>query len=212
MTARNVWVAIAGALWLCIVGVIGGVVVDRSHIHGRHAAIVAQLDQAADDLNAQLAPREARWEASVRAVSEALVRGDRDAAERAWREAWSAARAARRWEGLAAVGDAALRMGENALAREAFLTTLFRARDEHSVAGVLRAEEAFETLGDHAMARQCLRVAESMPGIDDVERGLLRLRAARRIHSRAEERAVIGHASGPEIARTKVGATGGSSE
>ena len=58
MTARNVWVAIAGALWLGIVGVIGSVVVDRSLIHARHTSIVAQLEQA-DRVNTQVAPREA---------------------------------------------------------------------------------------------------------------------------------------------------------
>jgi len=45
--------------------------------------------------------------------------------------------------------------------------------------GVLRTEEAFEALGDRAVARQCLRVAEAMPGIGGVERGLVRERLER---------------------------------
>ncbi len=204
MTARNIWIVVAGALWLCIVGVIGGVVIDRFHF-------TEHLDGATDNLNAQLATRAAPWEAPVRAVSEALARGDRGAAERAWRDAWSGALAARGWEGMAAAGDAALRMGEIGYARKAFLETLFRARAQRSVAGVLRAEEAFEALGDRAVAHQCLRVAETIPGIGDAERGLLRLRAARRIHSRVVERSAIGR-DGTELAWMRLSTAGGSWE
>ena len=106
----------------------------------------------------------------MRAVNEALARGDRAAAEWAWRDAWGAALGARRWEGMAAVGALALRMGELSRAREAFLIALFRARDQRSVSGVLRAEEAFEALGDRMVARQCLFIADTMRGMDEVVR------------------------------------------
>jgi len=167
MTVRNVWIVLAGALWLGVLGVIGSVALDRPRFDTRRPVIVAQLVAAIDDVSAEVAtPIEASWEQPVRAVDEALAQGDRGSAERAW-------------EGLAAAGDAALRMGETSRAREAFLATLSQARKQSSFAGVLRAEEAFETLGDRALALRCLSVAEKMPGIGDIERGLVRERFER---------------------------------
>src|SRR5438128_3265455 len=169
MTARKIWIVLAGALWLCVLGVIASVAVERLRVdHKRLAG--AHLEDG-DDIGAQVAvSAEWPWEAPVRMVSEALARGDRAAAEWAWRDAWGAALGARRWEGMAAVGALALRMGELSRAREAFLIALFRARDQRSVSGVLRAEEAFEALGDRMVARQCLFIADTMRGLNDVVR------------------------------------------
>src|SRR5438445_2446167 len=168
MTARKIWIVLAGALWLCLLGVIASVAVERRRVD--HQRTVAHLDPA-DDTSARLpGPMVWPWEAPVRAVNEALARGDRAAAEWAWRDAWGAALGARRWEGMAAVGVLALRMGELSRAREAFLIALFRARDQRSVSGVLRAEEAFEALGDRMVARQCLFIADTMRGMDEVVR------------------------------------------
>ena len=168
MTARKIWIVLAGALWLCLLGVIASVAVERRRVD--HQRTVAHLDPA-DDASARLpGPMVWPWEAPVRVVNEALARGDRAAAEWAWRDAWGAALGARRWEGMAAVGALALRMGELSRAREAFLIALFRARDQRSVSGVLRAEEAFEALGDRMVARQCLFIADTMRGMDEVVR------------------------------------------
>jgi len=99
MTARKIWVVLAGALWLCLLGVIASVAVERLRVdHKRTAAHVEE----ADNVGAQAAVGvEWPWEAPVRVVSEALARGDRASAEWAWRDAWGAALGARRWEGMA---------------------------------------------------------------------------------------------------------------
>jgi len=178
MTARKIWIVLAGALWLCLLGVIASVAVERLRVdHKRLAG--AHLEDG-DDIGAQVAvSAEWPWEAPVRLVSEALARGDRASAEWAWRNAWGAALGARRWEGMAAVGGLALQMGESPRAREAYLVALFRARDQRSFTGVLRAQEAFETLGDRSVALQCLHIAGSMPGIGAVEQGIVRERLDR---------------------------------
>jgi hypothetical protein len=174
MTARKIWIVLAGALWLCLLGVIASVAVERLRVD--HHRTAAHFDETGG-VGTQLAVRaEWPWEAPVRVVSEALARGDRASAEWAWRNAWGAALGARRWEGMAAVGALAVRMGESPRAREAFLVALFRARDQRSFTGVLKAEEAFETLGDRMVALQCLHVASAMPGIGDLERGVVRER------------------------------------
>jgi len=49
------------------------------------------------------------WGAQIRAMDEALARGDAAAAQAAWREAYAAAHAGREWPGMVAVGDAAIR-------------------------------------------------------------------------------------------------------
>lgn len=109
---------------------------------------------------------------ALRAIDEALTRGDVTTAERTWPEAYSAALRSQRWEGLVAVGDARLRIdqavgaGSKTKARETYLAALFRARQEGSLDGVLRAAEVFEALGDTEAARQALRIAEAVAGPD----------------------------------------------
>src|SRR3989441_7968920 len=158
MTARKIWVVLAGALWLCLLGVIASVAVERLRVDQKRTA--AHLEEA-DNVIAQASAGVVwPWEAPVRVVSEALARGDRASAEWAWRDAWGAALGARRWEGMAAVGGLALQMGESPRAREAYLVALFPARDQRSFTRVLRAQEAFETPGDPPVAVHCLH----MPG------------------------------------------------
>jgi len=191
MRARNFWVIVAGSLWLCVLGVVGGVAIDRYRFEPQRAEVIALLGAATDSVNAQIAaPREARWEAALRESREAFARNDRIAADREWREAWRDATRARTWESMTAVGDAAMLMGEPERAREAYLLVLFRARGQHSLAGVLRASEAFEALGDRAVARECLRVAEALPGLGAHERELVR--------ERSQRLAARGHASWSE--------------
>ena len=110
------------------------------------------------------------WTASLAAVERALERKDLSAAERAWRDAYGAARAARHWQALAEVGDAAVRIGASAAlrapyrerARRAYLAALFDARARGDVAGVLRSAEAFAGLGDRDAALVALRVAQGL--------------------------------------------------
>jgi len=91
------------------------------------------------------------WAAQLRAMDEALARGDVPGAHASWREAYVAAHVGRGWPGMLAVGDAALRLGratgETALyegrARRVYLTALLRARRDASLDGVLAAGEAF---------------------------------------------------------------------
>ena len=76
------------------------------------------------------------WTPRIRAMDEALARGDIPAATRARVDAYRGARGSGRWEGMAAVGDASLRLGKvvgnrGAMApeaRSAYLAALFRAR------------------------------------------------------------------------------------
>src|SRR2546425_2503075 len=78
----------------------------------------------------------APWRAHIRAVDEALQRGDVGAASRARHEAYIAAIVSRGWEGLIEAGDAARRIGDVATvpqpyvesARANYLAALFRAR------------------------------------------------------------------------------------
>src|SRR5256712_5962303 len=132
MTARKIWVVLAGALWLCLLGVIASVAVERLRVdHKRLAG--AHLEDG-DDIGAQVAvSAEWPWEAPVRLVSEALARGDRASAEWAWRNAWGAALGARRWEGMAAVGGLALPLGEAPRAPAAFPGARVPRRDPRPV-------------------------------------------------------------------------------
>lgn len=110
------------------------------------------------------------WAAQLRAMDEALARGDVPGAQASWREAYVAAHVGRGWPGMLAVGDAALRLGratgETALyegrARRVYLTSLLRARRYASLDGVLAAGEAFGRLGDREVVRQALAVATDL--------------------------------------------------
>src|SRR3989442_5005904 len=89
MTARKIWIVLAGALWLCLLGVIGSVAVERLRVD--HKRTVAHLEEA-DNVSAQVAAGVV-WalEAPVRVASEALARGRRASAEWAWRGGLGAA-------------------------------------------------------------------------------------------------------------------------
>jgi hypothetical protein len=110
------------------------------------------------------------WAAQLRAMDEALARGDVRAAQAAWREAYAAAHVGRGWPGMLAVGDAALRLGHDAgateiyagRARRVYLTALLRARRQGSLDGVLAAGEAFGRLGDREVVQQALAVATDL--------------------------------------------------
>src|SRR3989442_8147758 len=85
MTARKIWVVLAGALWLCLLGVIASVAVERLRVgHKRTAAHVEE----ADKVGAQAAGGgEWAWEGPGRGVREALARGGRASAGGAGRQA-----------------------------------------------------------------------------------------------------------------------------
>lgn len=110
------------------------------------------------------------WAAQLRAMDEALARGDARAAQAAWREAYVAAHVGRGWPGMLAVGDAALGLGRETgavaiyegRARRVYLTALLRARRQASLDGVLAAGEAFGRLGDREVVRQALAVATDL--------------------------------------------------
>lgn len=110
------------------------------------------------------------WGPHLHAVDEALGRGDRSAAVRAWQAAHAMAPGARSWVGLIETRQGALRIGDatgsrragGARAREACLAGLFRARAAGSVDGVLQAVEAFATLGDRQVAARGLRIAAAL--------------------------------------------------
>jgi hypothetical protein len=99
------------------------------------------------------------WQAQLLKVEEALVRGDLVAAERLWRDAYTAALKSRHWQGMVAAADTYRALGARAGFREAsiakgrqtYLTALFRARSEGSVEGVLRTAERFAELGRRAV-------------------------------------------------------------
>jgi hypothetical protein len=110
------------------------------------------------------------WQAQLLKVEEALVRGDLVAAERLWRDAYTAALKSRHWQGMVAAADTYRALGARAGFREAsiakgrqtYLTALFRARSEGSVEGVLRTAERFAELGDRGVVEQCIRVARQV--------------------------------------------------
>ena len=112
------------------------------------------------------------WIPYVRAVDDALERGDVSAAVRAWHDAYGIGLASRRWEPMIDVGDAFLRVsakersrdGGKPNARQAYLIALTRAESVRSAAGARRAAEAFAALGDREVAAQCLRIAAKLDG------------------------------------------------
>jgi hypothetical protein len=126
--------------------------------------------------------------ATLRAVEDAVGRGDLAAAERLRWALHREALAGRRWTAWLLAGDAARAVGRGAPdprpmragARRAYLEALFRARGQGSVDGVLRTAEAFARLGDHEVVEGALRIAERMSGARHApEIGRLRLTADR---------------------------------
>lgn len=138
------------------------------------------------DRPVRIAAGEPAWQLQLRRADEALEAKDVRAAERALREAYTAAFGSRRWEGLVEVGDAALRLGADPAsrqaavvsARRAYLAALLEARRQRSVAGALRASEAFAALGDRAVAAEAFRVAEALAARTGGEAALRQIREA----------------------------------
>ncbi len=116
------------------------------------------------------AERDARLDALVARIDEALRRDDIHAVLRAWNSATLAARERQSWAGYVAVGDAALRIGFTtgfrsaftAEARNAYLAALGRANLDRSLDGVLRVAHGFAALGDEDLVEQCLLLAERL--------------------------------------------------
>ena len=110
------------------------------------------------------------WRLSLQRVDDALSRGDRGDAARAWDDAYAAALASRSWQAWLDVGDASVRIGDVtrlrqpslATARRLYLNGFVRARAERSVNGTLDAAERFEALGDREVATQCLESARAL--------------------------------------------------
>ncbi len=113
---------------------------------------------------------DAPWAAAIRAMDEALSKGEVGAALRAREEAHRVALGSRRWEAMADVADATLKLAQNAdlrramqsEARRAYLSALFWARHQGSLDGVLRVTEAFAALGDREAARQGFVIATAL--------------------------------------------------
>jgi hypothetical protein len=125
------------------------------------------------------------WVGAIRAMDDALARGDMRAAMRAREDARLAALATFRWEGIAMVGDATLRLAESAglraamepAARRAYVFALHRARRQGSLDGVLRATRALAGLGDHDMVQSGFAIAESLAVTSSTPGALERVRA-----------------------------------
>jgi hypothetical protein len=107
---------------------------------------------------------------AIRAMDEALAKGDLRTALRAREDARLAALASTGWEGPVLLGDATLRLGRNSglrgamepAARRAYVFALYRARRQESLEGVVRVTEAFVSLGDRDMARKACGIAGSL--------------------------------------------------
>jgi len=104
---------------------------------------------------------------AVRAMDEALAKGDLRTALRAREDARLTALASTGWDGLVTLGDATLRLGlqsglQSAMepaARRAYLFALYRARRQESLEGVVRVTEAFVAMGDREMAKKACGIA-----------------------------------------------------
>lgn len=126
----------------------------------------AVLENAAADPAGPASP----WASPLRAVGEALARGDMKRAALALEDADAFALASGRWEAMIEVGDAFLRVAESSprrrmLAHRAprnYLAALYCARQQRNIDGVLRAARGFGGLGDHESVDQCLLIAEGM--------------------------------------------------
>jgi len=107
---------------------------------------------------------------AIRAMDEALAKGDLRTALRAREDARLAALASTGWDRLVTLGDATLRLGLNSglrsamepAARRAYLFALYRARRQESVEGVVRVTEAFVAMGDRDMAKKACGIAGAM--------------------------------------------------
>src|SRR5215831_12830902 len=107
---------------------------------------------------------------AIRAMDEALAKGDLRTALRAREDARLAALGSAGWEGLVVLGEATLRLGLNSglrgamepAARRAYLFALYRARRQESIEGVVRVTEAFVAMGDREMAQKACGIAAGL--------------------------------------------------
>ena len=131
--------------------------------------LLAAGEAAASDTNPLVAPT-APLASHLRELDEALAQKNVEAAERAWHDAYLAARGSQLWRGMVEVGDASLRIGavrgfrkaSEATARHSYLAALSRARQLGSLEGVLRTAQALAALGDRDVVEQCLRIAVNL--------------------------------------------------
>jgi len=138
---------LAAAL-LTIAAVIGGNSIGRAQETGPSSDVTSLAD-------------------AIRAMDEALAKGDLRTALRAREDARLAALASTGWDGLVTLGDATLRLGLNSglrgamepAARRAYLFALYRARRQESLEGAVRVTEAFVAMGDRDMAKQACGIA-----------------------------------------------------
>src|SRR2546426_7973390 len=79
MTARKIWVVLAGALWLCLLGVIASVAVGPLRVG--HKRTAAPVEEADNDRAQAAVGVEGPWEAPLRGVGGGVARGDRASAE-----------------------------------------------------------------------------------------------------------------------------------
>ena len=151
---------------------------------------------------------------NIRAMEDALARGDVYGAMSARDQAYLSALASRRWDAMADVGDAALKIGQTAglnrvmvpEARRAYRSALFRARQQSSLDGVLRATEAFVALGDLDGARQGLMIANELAVTSNEPHARERVRALQ--ERLGAEAPVVGGVQPPEAPETPRGTHG----
>jgi len=163
----------------------------------------------------------APWVGPIRAMDEALAKGNLRAALAAREDARLAAVASPRWEGMAVLGDATLRLAQSAglrpamepAVRRAYLAALFRARRQASLDGVVRIAEAFAALGDRDMARQGVVIAAALAATSREPHALERVRGLQQRLSAAMP--LVGGVSAPlgpaaGASPTREGSPGGS--
>ena len=130
-------------------------------------------------------PDSAPWVGAIRAMDDALARGDLRAALRAREDARLAALSSQRWEGMVMVGDATLRLGRSAgllpamepAARRAYTFALHRANRLGSLDGTIRITLAFAGVGDRDMVRKGFAIAESLAGTSRDPHAIERVRS-----------------------------------
>ena len=130
-------------------------------------------------------PDSAPWEGAIRAMDDALARGDLRGALRAREDARLAALSSQRWEGMVMVGDATLRLGRSAgllpamepAARRAYTFALHRANRQGSLDGTIRITLAFAGLGDRDMVRKGFAIAENLAGTSRDPHAIERVRS-----------------------------------
>ena len=130
-------------------------------------------------------PDTASWDQYIKAMDDALARGDFYAADLARQTAYLMALGSQRWEAMVAMGDAYARFADaqgasptlRSEARRVYRSALFRARRQGSVEGVLRVSEALAARGDREGAREGLAMATAMAAVSRVSYDVARAEA-----------------------------------